>query len=88
MPTTSVNTPVTPWSAITWLASRCTARAVSGVGSAGFHTTVSPQTAAIAAFHDQTATGKLKAVITPIGPSGCHCSIIRWPGRSDAMVRP
>ena len=45
----------------------------------------SPQTAASAAFHDQTATGKLNAVMTPIGPSGCHCSIMRWPGRSDAM---
>ena len=42
--------------------------AVSGVGSAGFQTTGSPQTAAIAAFHDHTATGKLNAVMTPTGP--------------------
>ena len=27
-------------------------------------------------------------VITPTTPSGCHCSIIRWPGRSDPIVRP
>ena len=39
----------------------CTATAVSGVGSAGFQITVSPQTAASAAFHDHTATGKLNA---------------------------
>ena len=44
--------------------------------------------AASAAFHDHTATGKLNAVITPTTPSGCHCSISRWCGRSDAMVRP
>ncbi len=46
----------------------CTATAQRGVGSAGFHTTVSPQTAASAAFHDHTATGKLNAVMMPIGP--------------------
>ena len=63
-------------------------RRQSGAGSAGFQTTGSPHTAASAAFHDHTATGKLNAVITPIGPSGCHCSIIRWPGRSDAIVSP
>src|SRR6266581_1768877 len=60
-----------------------TAIAVSGVFSDGFQTVASPQTAASAAFHDQTATGKLNAVIIPIGPNGCHCSYIRWPGRSE-----
>ena len=40
----------------------------------GFQTTVSPHTRAIKAFQDHTASGKLKAVITPTGPSGCHCS--------------
>ena len=64
------------------------AMAVSGVFSLGFQTTGSPQTHASIAFHAHTATGKLNAVITPIGPSGCHCSIIRWPGRSEAIVRP
>ncbi len=38
-----------------------TAIAVSGVFSDGFQIVASPQTAASAAFHDQTATGKLKA---------------------------
>ena len=54
-----------------------TAIAVSGVFSDGFQTVASPQTAASAAFHDQTATGKLKALITATTPSGCHCSISR-----------
>ena len=64
------------------------ASALSGVFSDGFQMTGSPQTRASAAFHDQTATGKLKAEITPHGPIGCHVSIMRWPGRSEAMVRP
>ena len=49
---------------------------------------MSPQTSAIAAFHAHTATGKLNAVMTPTTPSGCHVSISRWPGRSEAMVLP
>ena len=56
----------------------CTAMAVSGVWGDGFQITESPQTAAIMAFQAQTATGKLKAVMTPTGPSGCHCSYMRW----------
>ena len=40
----------------------------------GFHTTVSPHTAATMAFQDHTEDGKLKALITAMGPSGCHCS--------------
>ena len=54
-----------------------TAMAVKGVLLAGFQTTASPQTAARALFQLQTATGKLKAEITPTTPSGCHCSYIR-----------
>ncbi len=65
-----------------------TARAVSGVFSEGFQTTGSPQTRASAAFQDHTATGKLKAEITPTTPSGCQVSIIRCCGRSVAMARP
>jgi hypothetical protein len=61
---------------------------VSGVSSDGFQTTGSPQTRATAVFHDQTAAGKLKALITPTTPSGCQVSISRCPGRSDGMVRP
>ena len=68
-------------------AARRQASAVSGVISDGFQTTVSPHTRASAVFHDQTATGKLKAEMTPTTPSGCQVSISRWPGRSEAMVR-
>ena len=57
--------------------SAITASAHSGVFSLGFQITGSPQTSASAAFHAHTATGKLKALITSTGPSGCHCSIIR-----------
>jgi hypothetical protein len=64
------------------------ASAVSGVFSDGFQITGLPQTSASAVFQDQTATGKLKAVMTPQGPIGCQVSIIRWPGRSEAIVRP
>ena len=66
----------------------CTASAVSGVFSDGFHTTLSPQTSASAAFHDHTATGKLNAEMTPTTPSGCQVSIMRCSARSVAMVRP
>src|SRR5688500_15844158 len=59
-----------------------------GVFSEGFHTTTSPHTNAIIAFHDQTATGKLNAEITPTIPSGCHCSYIRCILRSECIVRP
>ena len=38
---------------------------------------VSPQTRAMAVFHDHTATGKLKAEMTPTTPSGCQVSISR-----------
>src|SRR6202035_6060952 len=49
-----------------------TAIALSGVFSDGFQTVASPQTAASAAFHDQTATGKLNAEMIATIPSGCH----------------
>ncbi len=62
--------------------------AVKGASGEGFQIMVSPQTAAIIAFQAQTAAGKLKAVMMPIGPSGCHCSIIRCLGRSLAIVKP
>src|SRR3990167_4610647 len=54
----------------------------------GFQITVLPQIAAINAFHDQTATGKLNALITMTTPRGCHCSYMRcWP-RSECIVLP
>ena len=62
--------------------------AVSGVVGEGFQIIVSPATAAIAAFHDHTATGKLNAVMIPTVPSGCHCSRIVCSGRSECIDSP
>ena len=64
------------------------AMAVKGVFSDGFQTHTSPQTQASMAFQLQTATGKLKADITPTIPSEWYCSYMRCSGRSLCMVRP
>ena len=75
-------------SAITVRARSLVAIATSGVSRLGFHTQALPQTAAIIAFHAHTAAGKLKAVMMPIVPKGCHCSYIRWLGRSECIDSP
>src|SRR6185312_7210568 len=85
---TSEKTPSQPSRCKTRWQICCTAIAVSGVLGDGFQMTQSPQTAAIRAFQDQTATGKLNADMTPTTPSGCHCSYIRCDGRSLAIVKP
>ena len=87
-PTTRLNTPSKPDPSMARAASLLVATAVSGVFDDGFQIIVSPHTAAIIEFQDHTATGKLNDVMTPTGPSGCHCSYMRWRGRSDAIVRP
>ncbi len=78
----------TPLSRQTRSAMRMVATAESGVLGAGFQRVASPQTAASAAFHAQTATGKLNALMTPTTPSGCHCSYMRCRGRSLCIERP
>jgi hypothetical protein len=85
---TSVKTPSQPWRASTVLQMFWTAMAVSGVSDDGFQMVQSPQTAAMSAFQLHTATGKLKAEMTPTTPSGCHCSYMRCSGRSECMERP
>ena len=60
----------------------------SGVLSDGFQIIVSPHTAAMAAFQAHTAMGKLKAVMIPMTPRGCHCSYMRWLARSECIVSP
>ena len=87
-PTTRLNTPGQPCASITRLQICCTAAAHSGTLWDGFQISGSPHTAATAAFQAHTATGKLKAVMTPTGPSGCHCSYMRWLARSLCMERP
>ena len=75
--TTAINpSGASPYSASARAKSCAKARAVTGVFSDGFQTTGSPHTIAIAKFQAQTATGKLKAEITPMGPSGCQISRI------------
>ena len=56
--------------------------------SAGWDASAGGATKASAAFQLHTATGKLNALMTPTGPSGCQVSDMRWPGRSDAIVKP
>ncbi|MNC94160.1 hypothetical protein D3C83_109450 [compost metagenome] len=73
---------------ITSLQIRCTAIDASGVWCEGFQTQMSPQIAARKAFQDHTATGKLKAEMMPTTPSGCHCSYMRWRGRSECIESP
>jgi hypothetical protein len=85
---TRLKTPSTPDPLITRLQICCTAIAHRGTCEDGFQTTVSPHTAAIAAFQAHTATGKLNAVMIPTGPRGCHCSYIRWRGLSECMDSP
>jgi hypothetical protein len=62
--------------------------AVRGVSRLGFQTSESPQTAASIAFQPHTAHGKLKAVITPTGPSGRYCSFMMCSARSLGIVMP
>ena len=88
LPMTRFKIPSTPNAAITRLQMCWTAMPHSGACEEGFQITVSPHTAAIAAFQDHTATGKLKAEITPTDPRGCHCSYMRWRGRSECIERP
>ena len=64
----------------------CAATAHRGVLGDGFQMLTLPVTAAISAFQDHTATGKLKALMMPTRPSGCHCSYMRCSGRSECMV--
>lgn len=58
------------------------------VEGAPFHTTKSPQIKAIAAFHPNTAQGKLKAVITPTIPSGFQTYIMKCYGLSELKTVP
>ena len=73
---------------MTSVATRLHAIATSGVSRLGFHRVALPQMPAIIAFHAHTAAGKLKAVMQPTVPSGCHCSYMRCVRRSLCMVSP
>ena len=89
VPITRLNTPSgTLFPFMTFAMIRCRAIEHRGVLGLGFQIETFPQTAAIMAFHDQTATGKLKAEIMPTIPSGWYWSYMRCPGRSECMVEP
>ena len=64
------------------------ATVVKHVVRAGFQIIVFPQIKDRAVFHPQTATGKLKAVITPTIPTGFQTSIIQWSGLSLGKTFP
>ena len=89
-PTTSSKSPsgTSPNRSAARSSSCVVAIALSGARSDGFQSTGSPQTSASAAFQLHTATGKLNALMTATGPSGCHVSVSRCPGRSEAIERP
>jgi hypothetical protein len=53
-----------------------------------FHVTQLPHIKAIAAFHPNTALGKLKAVIIPTIPNGFHIYIIKCYGLSELKIDP
>lgn len=53
-----------------------------------FQVIKSPHIKAIAAFHPNTAQGKLKAVITPTIPSGFQTYIMKCSGLSELKTEP
>jgi hypothetical protein len=59
-----------------------------GVLGAPFQMHRFPQIKAIAAFHECTAQGKLKAEIIPTIPTGFQTSIMKCPGRSEGITFP
>ena len=54
----------------------------------GFQIILLPHTEAKQKFQANTAIGKLKAVIQPTTPSGCHNSCNLWSGLSLGIVKP
>ena len=60
----------------------------SGVSSAGFSTTVLPQTSAGASFQAGIAIGKFHGVIAPTTPIGIRTDIWNLSRSSDGVVWP
>lgn len=58
------------------------------VEGAPFQVSTFPQTNAIAAFHPNTAHGKLNAVITPTIPNGFHTYIIKCYDLYELNIEP
>src|SRR5262249_43663808 len=60
----------------------------SGVSSAGFRTTVFPETSAGIIFHDGMAIGKFHGVTIPQTPTDCRTPIANLFGSSEGVVCP
>ena len=58
------------------------------MSSAGFSTTVLPQTSAGASFHDGIAIGKFHGVIAPTTPTGTRTDMLNLFCSSDGVVWP
>ena len=75
-PVTTFTTP--GGSPVSWHSS-ANSRAVNGVNSAGFSTTVFPVASAGAIFHANMRSGKFHGMIWPATPTGT------WPGNSESI---
>ena len=64
------------------------ARAVSGVCSAGFRTTVQPAASAGATLRVTMAAGKFHGVMAATTPTGCLITRCRLPGVQWGMMSP
>ncbi len=64
------------------------ASAIAGVYSAGFHTTVLPQSSAGTIYQEGTATGKFPAVMIELGPTGVRNVKSCLSGSSLGTVMP
>ena len=84
MPRTTLSTPLGSPASVKISARRI---AHSGVSSAGFSTTVFPQTSAGAIFQIGIATGKFHGVIRPTTPSGCFSVYAKFFGSRWAASR-
>ena len=58
------------------------------MSSAGFSTTVLPQTSAGASFHDGIAIGKFHGVIAPTTPTGTRTDMLNLFCSSEGVVCP
>ena len=83
-----VTTEKTPGGTPASSASAATARAESGVCSAGFRTIVHPTASAGADLRVTIAEGKFHGVIPAVTPTGSRVAMIRLSGQGDGMMDP
>ncbi len=83
-----VTTLITPGGTPRSWAKPASARVVSGVASAGLHTTVQPTASAGPSLRVSIAAGKFQGVISAHGPTGARCTSMRWPTDDAGTVSP